>query len=247
MIVYPMLQIQRGRCVSLSRGELDTPTVWHGDPIEKALSFVAEGAEWLHVTDLDAVAGDGDNAEIVQSIIRQAGVPVQVSGGMRSDEAVDAWAEAGAARIVFGTTAVSFRDWVSAKARAYPDLIAVSFDIWQGKVVVDGWKRSVMMTPEDLIHAYDGVPLAAMILTDIDRDLDLPESSFALMTRLAEETRTPVIASGLVKSVDDVSTLKYMPNIAGAMIGRALYEKVVDLGEAVAVARPAPEPVAQFR
>ncbi|MEM9148390.1 MAG: 1-(5-phosphoribosyl)-5-[(5-phosphoribosylamino)methylideneamino] imidazole-4-carboxamide isomerase [Pseudomonadota bacterium] len=250
MIIYPILQLQEGRCVSLQRGELDQPTVWHGDPVERALSFVADGAEWLHVTDLDAVAGADDtsiNLEIIRQIIRQVGVPVQISGGMRSDETVRTWVDAGAARIVFGSTAVQFRDWVSAKARAYPDLVAVSFDIWQGTVVVDGWSRSVMMTPADLIHAYDGVPLAAMILTDIDRDLDMPESSFALVTKLAEETRTPVIASGLVKALDDVSTLRYMPNLAGAMIGRALYDKSVDLAEAIALARPVPEPVAPFQ
>lgn len=247
MIVYPVLQLQNGCCVSLNRGEIDMPTIWHGDPVEKALAFVEQGAEWLHVTDLDAVSGAGNNAEIMRAIIRQAGVPVQVSGGMRNDEAVSAWADAGAARIVFGSTAVNFRDWVSAKARAYPDLVAVSFDIWQGKVVTDGWRKSVAISPEDLVHAYDGVPLSAMILTDIDRDLDLPDASFALLTRLAEQTRTPVIASGLIKTIDDVSTLRYMPNIAGCMLGRSLFDKSVDLAEAIGIARPAPERVAQFR
>lgn len=247
MIVYPVLQLQKGRCVSLTRGEIATPSVWHGDPVEKALSFVEQGAEWLHVTDLDAVVGETDNAAIVRQIIRQAGVPVQVSGGMGSDEAVAGWADAGAARIVFGSTAVNFPDWVAQKAKAHPDMIAVSFDIWQGKVVIDGWQRSVLMSPEDLIHAYDGVPLAAMILTDIDRDLGLPESSFALVTRLADETRTPVIASGLVKTLDDVSTLRYMPNIAGCMIGRSLFDRSVELAEAIALARVSPEPVAQFQ
>ncbi len=247
MMIIPIVQLQDGRCVSLERGNLEEPTIWHGDPVEKALGFVEQGAEWLHVTDLDAVAGTGSNAGIVAEIVRRAGVPVQVSGGVRADAAVERWREAGAGRIVFGSSAVAHPDWVKAHAKAVPDLFAISIDVWQGRVVTHGWKHEAMFSPEELIHAFEGVPLAAIIITDIDRDLDLPDASFALVTRLAEETRTPVIASGLVKTLDDVSMLRYLPNIAGAMIGRALYDRSVDLAEAIAVARPVPEPIAPFQ
>mgnify|MGYP006285754289 CR=1 FL=1 len=246
MIVYPVLQLQEGRCVSLTRGALDTPTVWHGDPVEKAQAFVEQGAEWLHVTDLDAVAGAGSNAALVREIILKAGVPVQVAGGMRSDEAVRGWLEAGAGRIVFGSSAARMPDWVKAHAKAVPDMMAVSIDVLEGRVMVDGWKEAAAFGPQDMVRAYEGTPLAAVIVTDIDRDLDLPESSFALTTRLAEETRTPIIASGLVKSIDDVSTLRHLPNIAGVMIGRALHDRTIDLAEAIEVAAAAPERTAEF-
>ncbi len=247
MMIIPILQLQGGRCVSLERGNLAEPTIWHGDPVAKAIGFVEQGAEWLHVTDLDAVAGSGSNAELVDEIVLRAGVPVQVSGGISSDAVVGRLRDAGAGRIVFGSSAVAYPDWVKAHAKAVPDLFAISIDIWQGKVVTHGWKNEALFTPEELIHAFDGVPLAAIVITDIDRDLDLPDASFSLVTRLAEETRTPTIASGLIKSTDDVSVLRYLPNIAGVMIGRALYDKSVDLAEAIALAKPAPEPIAPFQ
>lgn len=246
MIVYPALLLQSGRCVSLRRGDVAHPTVWDGDPVETALAHVAAGAEWLHVTDLDAVTGAGTNGDIIRTIIRRAGVPVQVAGGMRSDEILRQWIEAGAARIVFGSGAVRFPDWVKAKAKAHPDLCAVSVDVRQGKVMVNAWRDAALFSPADMVLAFDGVPLAAIVVTDIDRDLDLPEASFALTTRLAELTRTPVIASGLVKSIDDVSRLRYMPGIAGAMINRALHDGSVDLSRAIAVAKPVPGRAAAF-
>lgn len=249
MMVIPMIQLFGGQVVSLERGDLDRPSVWHVDPVEKAVEFVAHGADRVHVTDLDAVAG-GENAEvnvaIIEQIIRRAGVPVQVSGGNRTDEQVRRWIDAGAGRVVLGTAAVRFPDWVKAWAKAYPDWLSISIDIFQGKVMVDGWKTEAMFSPEELIHAYDGAPLASIIVTDIDRDLELPDASFALTTKLAEATRTPVIASGLVKTLDDISTLKYMPGIAGVMLGRPLYERTIDLAEAIDVARAVPEAKADF-
>ena len=251
MYIYPIIQLHRGHCVSVSFGELDTPTIWHGDPVEKALAFVEQGAERLHVTDFDAVRGlpeaEGGNAEIVHRIIREAGVPVQVAGGLRTDEQVNHWIDAGAARVVIGTNAVRFPDWAKGLARAHPDQVIVSIDVWKGRVAVNGWSETAAFGPLELAHAFEGVPLAAMILTDIDRHLELPESSFALVTRFAEETKLPVIASGVVKSIDDVSTLRYLPGIEGVMIGRALYDRSVDLAEAISVARAVPEKVAQFQ
>ncbi len=246
MILYPTLQLLGGRCVTLERGHLDRPEVWHGDPLERARALVADGADWLHVTDLDAVAGSGDNGPIIGAIIRQAGVPVQVAGGMTSRSAVAEWREAGAGRIVFGAAAVHNLDWVKALAKELPDFYAVSLDVYRGRVMVAGWSEPSMFAPLDLVHALEGTPLAALIVTDIDRDLDLPEASFALTAKIAEETRIPVISSGLVKTLDDLSTLRYMPNIAGALVGRPLFDKSFTLAEALAIARPAPERRADF-
>ncbi|MGF1501575.1 MAG: HisA/HisF-related TIM barrel protein [Paracoccaceae bacterium] len=247
MIIYPVIELMGGGTVSVYYHRLDDPYVWHVDPVERAHAFVGAGAEWVHVTDLDAVRGDaGPNDAIIERIIREVGVPVQLRGPVTSDERVRRWFDAGVARLVVGRYAVTAPEWVKGLAKAYPDTIVVSVDIWKGKAMFDGWARPSMIAPSDIIHAYDGVPLAAMIVTDIDRALDYADAGFALTTKLAEETRTPVISSGLVSSLDDVSRLRYMPGIAGAMIGRALFDKRVNLAEAIEIARPVPERTAPF-
>lgn len=246
MILIPTLQLLDGKCVSLSQGNLDEPSVWHGDPVERALGFVEQGAEWLHVTDLDAVARRGRNSEIMHEIVRRVGVPVQVSGGMTNDESVQEWRDAGAARIIFGSGSINYLDWVKAKAKSVPDYFAVSVDVKGGHVMGRGWTEPSMFTPQDLVTALEGTPLACLVVTDIDFDLELPESSIAMTAKIAEETRTPVISSGLVRKLDDISTLRYIPNIAGAMIGRPLFEKTIDLAEALEIARPEPGRTAEF-
>ena len=246
MLIIPTIQLLDGNCVTLTRGNISEPEVWHGDPVERALDLVEQGAERLHVTDLGGVTGGTRHTEIMQTIIRQAGVPVQVSGGIRSDETVGFWREAGAARIVFGTSAITDPDWVKRWAKAVPDYFIVSVDVYQGHVMNSGWGSPSMFTPIDFVHGFDGTPLAALIVTDIDRDIDLPEASIALTAKLAEETRIPIISSGLVKEVDDISTLRYVPNIAGVMLGRALFNRSVELKEALTIAKPEPGRTAEF-
>jgi len=246
MYIYPVLQLNEGCCVSLSYEEQDTPTVWHGDPVEKACAFVEQGADRLHVTDIDALRGTGDNAGLIERIIREAGAMVQVSGGIRGTEQVNHWIDIGAARVVIGTNAVRFPDWTRALARQHPDQIIVSVDVWGCKVMIDGWTDAAMFGPVELAHAYAEAPLAAMIVTDIDRHLEYPDASFALTTRFADATHLPVIASGVVRTLDDISTLRYLPNIEGVMIGRSLHERNVDLAEALEVALAPYEPVARF-
>ena len=246
MIIYPYIALRGGRCVNLRRGRIDEPVEYDADPVETARAFAQAGAEWLHVVDLDAVAGEGSNAELIRDIIRQAGVPVQVAGGIRSAEKVREWFDAGAGRMVFGTAAVNAPQMVKELSYAYPDQIVVSVDVWQGKVTIDGWREQTAFDPIDFVKQFAGWPLSQIILTDIDRDLELPESSLALVTRLASETSTPVIASGLARSLDDISALKYLYNISGAIVGRALFEGTFTLEEALALATPSPEPIAAF-
>ena len=246
MIIYPYIALRGGRCVNLTRGRIDEPVEYDADPVETAKAFARAGAEWLHVVDLDAVAGDGSNAELIREIIVQAGVPVQVAGGIRSAEQVRDWFEAGAGRMVFGTAAVRWPQMVKELSYAYPDQIVVSIDVWQGRVVIDGWRESTAFGAEDFVKQFAGWPLSQIIFTDIDRDLELPLSSLALVTRLASATATPVIASGLARSLDDISALKYLYNISGAIVGRALFEGTFTLEEALELAAPSPEPIAEF-
>ena len=246
MIIYPYIALRGGRCVNLLRGRIDEPVTYDADPVETAVEFAHAGAEWLHVVDLDAVAGDGSNAELIREIIRHANAPVMVGGGIRSAEQVREWSDAGAGRMVFGTAAVRAPQMVKELSYAYPDQIVISVDVWQGKVTIDGWREQTVFDPIDFVKQYAGWPLSQIIFTDIDRDLDLPESSLALVTKLASETSTPVIASGLARSLDDISALKYLYNISGAIVGRALFEGVFTLEEALELAAPSPEPIAAF-
>ncbi len=246
MIIYPTIELQNGRCVSLSRGDLDHPQIWHVDPVEKAKEFAAAGAEWIQVTDFDAVAGTGSNEEITCEIIRQSGLSVQVAGGVRTMEMLDGWIEKGAGRVVIGTAAVLNPDFVKQAAHRYPDQVVVAIDAMEGKVMTDGWKSQSAIAPEDFVTAFAQTPLAGILFTDIDSDLVEGEASLGRVSALAGVAKQPVIASGLVKVADDISRLKYVGNISGAIVSRALFNRSVDLEEALELAQPRPEPVAEF-
>jgi len=247
MRIYPTIELQKGRCVSLHRGRLDEPHLWHVDPVEKAREFALAGAEWMHVTDFDALSGDEGNRDLVTEIIRAAGIPVQIAGGLRSRERVEDWIGLGAGRVVIGTLATRDPDLVRQLAKLYPDQIVLAVDVWQGQVMVEGWTAPCAFTPESFIEAFADAPLAGILVTDIDNEVDATEASLGLISGLAAISRTPVIASGLVHTIDDVARLKYVRNVAGVLIGRALFDKSVSLDEALAVAQPEPEPVAGFK
>ena len=247
MRIYPTLELQNGRCVTLDKGRLDNPLIWHVDPAETARGWAAAGAEWMHLTDFDSIEGRDTNAELVEEIIRTAEIPVQLAGGMRSREQVEHWIDKGAGRIVIGTLAARDPMLVKELAKFHPDQIVLAVDVWQGAVMSDGWRRQSAFTPEAFIDAFADTPFAAIVVTDIDSDMEDVEAQLGLISGLAAHSRTPVIASGVVRTADDISRLAYIPNIAGALVGRALFRKTIDLSDALEVARTAHEPVAQFQ
>ncbi len=246
MIIYPTLELQNGRCVTLHRGRLEEPSIWHVDPVETAQGFAEAGAEWIHITDFDAVDGKGENADLIERIIEQAGCSVQIAGGIRTRDMVENWIEKGAGRVVLGSIAARDPDMVKELANRHPDQIVLAADVWQGQLMTDGWRNPVAITPEDFLASYADVPLASVLITDIDSDIDQPDAQLGLLSGLAGKTRHQVIAAGTVHELDDVARLKYIPNIAGTLIGRALFSKAVDLAQALAVARPEPERRAEF-
>jgi phosphoribosylformimino-5-aminoimidazole carboxamide ribotide isomerase len=246
MIITPCIELQNGRCVSLHRGRLDEPHIWHVDPVETARSFADAGAEWVHVTDFDAIAGDERNTDIVQDIIRHSGASIQLGGGFRSLHRMTEWIDRGASRIVIGTLAVIAPDLVKQAAKLYPDQIVIAVDVFQGKIMSDGWRTPSAITPEAFIKTFDKDPLAAIIVTDIDADLEEADDSLALVTQLAGIATAPVLARGQSRTLDDLSRLKYVPHVAGAIIGRSLFDHSVALNDAKALANQAPEEVAPF-
>lgn len=245
MIISPSIELQNGRCVSLHRGRIDEPHIWHVDPLETAKAYATTGAEWIHLTDFDAIAGDERNTDLIQDIIHHCGTSVQLGGGFRSLHRISEWIDRGAGRIVIGTLAVMAPNLIKQAAKLYPDQIVIAVDVFKGKVMSDGWRKPSAIEPETFIKTFAKDPLAAIIVTDIDADLEEADDSLALVTQLADIATAPVIARGISKSMDDLARLKYVPHVAGAIIGRALFDHSVDLGEALELANQ-PEQTAAF-
>ncbi|MFC4214922.1 HisA/HisF-related TIM barrel protein [Pseudophaeobacter arcticus] len=246
MMIFPTIELLDGRCVTLEKGRLEEPMVWHVDPVEKAKEFAAAGAQWMHLTDFNAIQGDDSNKELVAEIIRSAGIPVQLGGGMRSRDSIESWIEQGAGRIVVGTLAALDPTLVCEMAKQYPDQIVLAVDVWQGQVMTEGWRQAGAFEPESYIAAFGAAPFAGIIVTDIDSDMSDLDGQLGLISGLAAKAQSPVIASGVVRCVDDLSRLKYLSNIAGALVGRALFRKTLTLEEALEAAQPHPEEVAEF-
>ncbi|MEP6021285.1 MAG: 1-(5-phosphoribosyl)-5-[(5-phosphoribosylamino)methylideneamino] imidazole-4-carboxamide isomerase [Paracoccaceae bacterium] len=238
MMVYPTLEVQAGKVVSLTRGRMDSPSVWHVDPVQTVRDWASAGASWIHVTDFDAIEGDERNESLIEALIRSARIPVQLGGGMRSEERVAHWIDKGVGRVVVGTLGVQSPDDVMGLAKYYPDQIVLSVDVFQGRVMTEGWRKDSAIDPRDLISAYADAPLAGLIITDIDSDIEDTEARMGVIAALSEAARAPVIASGVVRSSDDIARLKYIPGVDGVLIGRALFNKSVDLKDALAVAQP---------
>jgi phosphoribosylformimino-5-aminoimidazole carboxamide ribotide isomerase len=246
MILYPTIELLQRRCVSLNRGQLGEQSTWHVDPVEKARGFAADGAEWMHVTDIDGLLGRQTNDDLLELIIRKAGIPVQLGGGFRTRDAVERWIDRGAGRIVLSTLAVQNPGLVKQIIKYHPDQIVLAVDIRKGRVMVDGWRQESAIAPADFIAAFDDLPLAGVLITDIDADMGEVDGQIGMIAGLAEGLRAHVIACGVVRSLDDVTRLKYAPGIDGAIVGRALFRRDLDLRQALEVARPTPEPVAGF-
>lgn len=244
MIIYPTIELQNGRCVSLRRGDLDAPQVWHVDPVEKAREFAEAGAEWIHITDFDAIAGDNRNVALIEEIIR-VGPPVQVGGGVRTQEHIDHWIDRGAGRVVVGTMALNAPGQVKIAIKRHPDQIVLAVDVWEGAVMSHGWRSKSAYTPESFLSAFEADPIAAVIVTDIHADIEEAEEPLALVTHLGEVAKAPVIASGMVRTLDDLARLKFVPHVGGAIVGRALFNRNIDLADALALAAEN-APVAPF-
>lgn len=247
MMIYPTLELLDGKCVSLTRGRIEEPVLWHVDPVEMASSFAASGATWMHLTDINGLRGDGNNNDLVERIIRAAHIPVQLGGGFRTLGQVEAWIDRGAGRIVIGTMAAHDPKFLHALAKYYPDQIVLAVDVYQGYVMTEGWRTRSSFTPAGFIAEFENDPLAGIIVTDVDDYIGEGEGNLATITALAGVTRHPVIGRGTVHHIDDVARLKYVPNVAGTLIGRALMSRDVDLDRAIAIADDTSEPVAEFK
>ena len=198
------------------------------------------------VVDLDKVMGSTeDNHKLVLEIIEAVNVPVQVGGGIRTIETARWWFEHGASRVVIGTAAIEDRHFLHELCNHYPGQVVVSIDARNNKVMCHGWTEETIYTPLEVALDLQERGVAAIIYTDIDLDDDHPEATFAMTTKMVDELHIPVISSGAVKTLDDISTLRMLPNIAGVVVGRALMSGVVSLKDALAVCQQ-PDSFAEF-
>jgi len=239
VILYPAIDLKDGRCVRLLRGDMDAATVFNDDPADQARRFEAAGFGWLHVVDLNgAVEGRSANAEAVRAILGAVRLPVQLGGGVRTFEAVAGWLEAGVRRVILGTAAVRDPALVRRAATAFPGQVVVGIDARDGMASVDGWTTSSDLGATELARRFEDAGVAAIIMTDIGRDGAMGGVNVEATGRLADAAAIPVIASGGVAGAADIAALKAWPGrpIAGAVLGRALYEGALTPADALAAA-----------
>lgn len=231
MILYPAIDLKDGQCVRLYKGEMDQATVFSDNPAAQGLAFVEQGAEWLHLVDLNgAFAGKPVNASAVEGILAAVDVPCQLGGGIRDMATIEAWLSRGLQRVILGTVAVETPDLVREAARAFPGHVAVGIDARNGRVATKGWAEETDVQVTELAKAFEDAGVAAIIYTDIDRDGAMQGPNVEATAALARATSIPVIASGGVSSLADLQALKDTgAPLNGAISGRALYDGKLDL------------------
>ncbi len=237
MILYPAIDLKDGACVRLKRGAMAEATIFNADPAAQAKAFAGAGFEWLHCVDLNgAFAGRSVNVAAIQAIRAAIALPIQLGGGIRDRAGIDFWLEAGISRVILGTAALRDPALVRAAAAAHPGRIAVGIDARDGKVAVEGWAETSELTATELARRFEDAGVAAVIFTDIARDGMLQGVNVEATAALANAVRIPVIASGGVAGLEDIEALSAAKIIAGAVIGRALYEGSLDPERALALA-----------
>lgn len=227
MRLLPAIDIRGGRTVQLIGGRPEAQRVSLPDPVATARRFVKLGFEELHVVDLDAALGSGSNLELVRALIATSSVPIQVGGGVRDEAAVAGLLGAGAARVIVGTRAVEDPGWLQRTATAYPERLVVACDVKAGKVVSRGWTESTTLEAKEFLGQLDGLPLAAVLVTDVDREGRLAGMDAELFARLARVCAHPLLAAGGVTSIADLQALDGA-GAAGAVLGMSLYTGKVD-------------------
>jgi phosphoribosylformimino-5-aminoimidazole carboxamide ribotide isomerase len=235
MLIVPAIDLLGGNVVRLHRGSYDEVTVFDTDPVARAKRFRAEGAERLHVVDLDgARVGRCVQSGVIEAIVEAFGAGVQVGGGVRTREAAESYFACGAERIVLGTAALKEREMVRALCKDFPSRVIVAVDAKGGMVATDGWTSVSETSAVDLARSFADVPVSGILYTDVARDGTRSGPDVAHTAKLARETGSSVIASGGIGSLDDLRELAKHPGVDAAIVGRAIYDGVFTLAEAIA-------------
>ena len=240
MLIIPAIDLKDGACVRLKQGRMEDDTVFSDDPIGVAAQWVEQGARRLHLVDLNgAFAGTPINGEIVRAIAqRWPSLPIQIGGGIRSLETIEAYVQAGVSWVILGTKAVKEPSFVREACRAFPGKVIVGIDAKDGWVATDGWAEVSSIQAVDLAKQFKADGISAIVYTDIARDGMMQGVNVEATAKLARDSGLPIIASGGVTNLDDIHRLMAVKNdgIVGAITGRAIYEGTLDLSQAQALA-----------
>ncbi len=236
MIVIPAIDLKDGRCVRLRQGRMQEETVYSPDPAEVARRWEDEGAQLLHVVDLNgAVEGAPRNRKAIEAILKAVSIPVQVGGGIRTLETVEAYLTSGVERVVLGTAVVRDRAVLKETCGRFPGRVLVGLDAKGGKVAVKGWTEVADQDAAGFVGRLTGLAVYAVIYTDIARDGMLEGPNLESLRRMAAACPVPLIASGGITRTEDLRQLRALgPKVIGAIVGKALYEGVLDLRSAMA-------------
>ena len=242
MQIWPAIDLRGGKCVRLRQGDYGRETVFGEDPAAMARQWVDEGGEFLHLVDLDG-ARDGRpaNLDSIRAILDAVSIPCELGGGIRDEATIAELLDLGLSRLVVGTKALREPDWFRAMCRKFPDRLVLGIDARDGFVATDGWLETSKVSATELAQQFNQEPVAAIIYTDIAVDGMLCGPNLESMAEMRAAVSLPVIASGGMHTVDDVAALARL-NVAGCIIGRALYEGTINLRAALAAASEAVSP-----
>jgi phosphoribosylformimino-5-aminoimidazole carboxamide ribotide isomerase len=237
VLILPAIDLRGGQCIRLQQGDFERETIFGTDPVAIARRWVNEGATFLHLVDLDgARQGRPVNEAAIRGIAHSAGVPCQLGGGLRTEADLIRVFDWGIERVVVGTRAAQDLPWLTAICQRFPARIVLGIDARGGQVATDGWLRASDLTVGELARRCSELPLAALVYTDISRDGMLSGPDLRTLAELADSTTIPVFASGGITTLEDVRQLLHM-DLAGCIIGRALYEGRLNLPSVIEMAK----------
>lgn len=237
MIILPAIDLYEGKAVRLYKGDYENMTVYSDNPVEIAEDFKNCGATHIHMVDLEgAKDGTTPNLDIVKQVAEETGLFVEIGGGIRSMETVDAYLSAGVSRVILGTAAVNDEEFLKKAVAEYGSAIAVGADVTDGYVAIKGWLEKSQYTLDQFMEKMQGLGVETIICTDISKDGAMKGTNLELYRELSEKFSMNIIASGGVSSMEDVRELRTM-DVHGAIIGKAYYTGAIDLKEAIEVAK----------
>ncbi|MGB5824075.1 MAG: 1-(5-phosphoribosyl)-5-[(5-phosphoribosylamino)methylideneamino]imidazole-4-carboxamide isomerase [Proteocatella sp.] len=233
MIIFPAIDIKDNKCVRLTQGKFDQINIYNDNPVEVAKLWESQGAEYIHLVDLDGAKNEAKiNQATIESVINAVSIPVQIGGGIRSLQRAAQLIEIGAQRIILGTIAVTEKELTKTLAEKYPGKVAVSVDAVNGKAAVKGWAQISTVDVLDICSFMEEIGIRTLIYTDILMDGMLKGPNFAEYERLSKKTSLDIIASGGVTTLEDIKRLSQM-DMYGAIVGKSLYDKRINLKEAL--------------
>lgn len=231
MLIFPAIDIISGRCVRLTQGDYGKEKKYDITPMQAAQNYKADGADYLHVVDLDAaLKGSSENFDVICDLAKNSGLYVQTGGGIRNPDIIERYINNGVKRVILGTGAIKDKAFLENSLATFPGYVAVSLDIKDDYIYTNGWTVKSNLTIYDFLDSFDTSLLSAAVITDISKDGMMEGSNTSLMEKLNKLYDINFIASGGVCTMDDIKTLKEMDMYA-AIIGKALYEKTLDLKE----------------